>query len=102
MPIITKVETTLTYWNRQYDIPESLFVKHFGSFEAFEKNHTDDQGMIIESPAIYDFLDSLSEEIMIAGDCLESHQIESEKHDSLQEYFLGKVVKYDRRVERKG
>lgn len=102
MPIITKVETSLTYWNHQYDIPESLFVKHFGSVEAFEKDHTDDQGMLLENAMTQKFLEDVEAEISDAAECVDSVQAESAKHNPTPEYFNGKIVKFDRTIERQG
>lgn len=101
MPIITRVETSLVYRNNQYEIPESLFVKHFGSVEAFEKNHTDKNGMIIQSDLTHIFLEELEETIANSAECVEDIQVESDKHDASPEYFKGKIVKYDRKIERK-
>lgn len=101
MPIITRVETSLIYWNHQYEIPESLFIKHFGSVEAFEKNHLDEEGMFLENEDTYDFLADLEEEIINSAECLDVIQAESGKHNPPPEYFKGKIVKFDRRIERK-
>ena len=73
--------------------------KDFGSFEAFKKDHTDENGMIVESREIYDFLDDLHEEIMNTED-IGFAEVQSEKHDPLMEFFIGNIVKYDRRIQK--
>ena len=100
MPIITRVETALKYWNHQYEIPDEIFIKHFGSFESFKTNHLDENGKIEDTDEISEFLTELEEYIIEKAECIADMEVDSEKHYPEIEYFEGKVLVYDRKIIR--